>query len=54
METYPQLMDWNLQIFASDVAGSVLDRARSGFFSQVEAARGLSPEMLRKWFVADP
>jgi len=49
-EGFPQLSDWNVQIFATDVAGSVLDKARAGLFTQSEANRGLTPAMLQKYF----
>jgi chemotaxis protein methyltransferase CheR len=52
-EAFPQLTDWNMQIFATDVANSVLDRARDGLFTLAEVNRGLTPEMLRKHFASE-
>lgn len=52
-EGFAQLSDWNVQIFASDVANTVLDKAREGLFTQAEANRGLTPAMLRRYFVPE-
>jgi chemotaxis protein methyltransferase CheR len=52
-EAFPQLSDWNVQIFATDVANAVLEKARSGLFSQAEVGRGLSPDLLRKYFAPE-
>lgn len=52
-ESFPHLADWNVQIFATDIANSVLDRARAGLYGQVEVNRGLSPDLLRKYFSAE-
>ena len=46
----PGLRDWQVQIRASDLAVSVLDRARRGVFSQLEVNRGLPAPMLCKYF----
>ncbi|MFZ4718259.1 MAG: CheR family methyltransferase [Ilumatobacteraceae bacterium] len=47
---FPQLEPWSVRILASDLAGSVLDQARSGRFSQMEVNRGLPAAMLVKHF----
>ena len=47
---FPQLDQWSVRILASDLAGSVLDQARSGRFSQMEVNRGLPAAMLVKHF----
>jgi chemotaxis protein methyltransferase CheR len=52
-ETFPELSDWNVQIFATDVAHTVLDKARSGLFTQAETNRGLTPGLLRRYFSAE-
>jgi chemotaxis protein methyltransferase CheR len=52
-EGFAPLSDWNVQIFATDVANSVLDKARAGLFSQAEANRGLTPALLRRYFTAE-
>jgi chemotaxis protein methyltransferase CheR len=52
-EGFPQLADWNVQIFASDVAKAVLEKAGAGLFTQAEANRGLAPELLRRYFASE-
>ncbi len=52
-EGFPQLADWTVQIFATDIANGILDRARAGLYTQVEMNRGLSPELARKYFAAE-
>lgn len=52
-EGFPQLSEWNAQIFATDVANSVLEKARAGVFTQAEVNRGLSPDLLRKYFAPE-
>lgn len=47
---FPQLSDWSVQVFATDVANGVLEKAREGLFTQAEVNRGLTPELLRKYF----
>ena len=47
---FPQLAGWDVTIFASDLASTVLDQARSGVFSQMEVNRGLPAAMLVKHF----
>jgi chemotaxis protein methyltransferase CheR len=52
-EGFPQLADWNVQIFATDVANTILDKARAGVFTLPEINRGLTPDLLRKYFAAE-
>jgi chemotaxis protein methyltransferase CheR len=49
-ESFPELASWNVQILATDISRQVLDRARSGKFKQVEVNRGLSAQMMVKYF----
>jgi chemotaxis protein methyltransferase CheR len=49
-EHRPSLQDWKLQIQASDLANTVLERARKGAFTQLEVNRGLPAAMLCKYF----
>lgn len=49
-EYSPSLKDWKLQLLASDLANTVLDRARKGTFNQLEVNRGLPAPLLLKYF----
>jgi len=44
------LTDWRVRIIASDLSQIALDRARAGTYSELEAARGLTPAMKTKYF----
>jgi len=50
-DNYPMLLDWNLTFIASDISREMLDRCRSGEFSQLEVNRGLSATLMIKYFV---
>jgi chemotaxis protein methyltransferase CheR len=49
-EAAPQLAKWNIYMVASDLSRPVLARARAGRYSPMEVGRGLSPQMLDKYF----
>jgi chemotaxis protein methyltransferase CheR len=42
--------DWSLKIVGTDIAESILERARSGRYSQLEVNRGLPASYLIKYF----
>ena len=41
---------WTIDIVATDVSGRVIDRARSGTYSQFEVQRGLGVRQMLGWF----
>jgi chemotaxis protein methyltransferase CheR len=52
-EHFPALSTWNVSIRATDIAKSVLDRAKSGRYRQIEVNRGLSARALVRYFLRD-
>jgi len=49
-ENFPILLDWKVNFIASDISEKMLNRCRSGKFSQLEVNRGLPAAFLIKYF----
>jgi chemotaxis protein methyltransferase CheR len=49
-EHFPSLAQWNVQMLGTDLSDEVLNRARDAKFSQIEVNRGLSANLLVKYF----
>lgn len=47
------LKDWRIELVGTDIATEVLDRAKTGVYSQFEIQRGLPVQMLVKYFSKD-
>src|SRR5690606_1454916 len=48
------LADWRVQFLATDISPTMLERCRSGVYSQLEINRGLPAPMLIKHFSKQP
>lgn len=52
-ESFPELASWTIEVWATDLASHVLERARAARFGQHEVNRGLPIKMLMKYFEKD-
>jgi chemotaxis protein methyltransferase CheR len=50
LNDFPALEGWNIEILATDYSEQALARARSGVYTHFEVQRGLSIQMLAKYF----
>jgi chemotaxis protein methyltransferase CheR len=51
---FPELAAWDTRIIATDLSDTMLERLRTGRYSQAEVERGLSPQQRARWFVEGP
>ncbi|MCU1398090.1 MAG: protein-glutamate O-methyltransferase CheR [Acidimicrobiales bacterium] len=54
LEHFPeQARTWNIKIMATDLSPSMVERCKSGRFTQLEVNRGLPAALLMRYFVKD-
>jgi chemotaxis protein methyltransferase CheR len=49
-ESFPELRNWSIELVATDIAQSILNRASQGIYTQFEVQRGLPIQHLMKYF----
>jgi chemotaxis protein methyltransferase CheR len=49
-EDFPELAKWDLSFVATDISKNMVNRCKTGRFSQVEVNRGLGDSLLNKYF----
>lgn len=49
-ENFPSLLSWKLTLLGTDVSEAIMNKARTGVYSQLEVNRGLPATLLAKYF----
>ncbi|MBX2862918.1 MAG: protein-glutamate O-methyltransferase CheR [Leptolyngbyaceae cyanobacterium MAG.088] len=49
-EHFPELASWQLRLMASDISNQMLERAKTGYYSQHEVNRGVPKPLLDRYF----
>ncbi|MDO8288252.1 MAG: protein-glutamate O-methyltransferase CheR [Parvibaculum sp.] len=44
---------WQVELIGTDISEEMLDRCRKGWYSAFEVQRGMTPELLKKYFIKD-
>ena len=53
-ESFPHILDWKINFFATDICDQVLGRAENAIYSDMEVRRGLSDEQIARHFTVLP
>jgi len=51
-ESFPHILDWKINFFATDICDQVLGRAEEAIYSDMEVHRGLSDEQIARHFTS--
>ncbi len=49
-DNFPELRNWNVKLYASDISNAMVERTKAGVFNQLEVSRGLPTASLIKHF----
>lgn len=49
-DSFPELANWQVRLFASDVSSAMLEKSKAGIYSQNEINRGLPARLLVRYF----
>lgn len=49
-EHFPELLGWDLQLYATDLSPTVIAKAKAGIYTDMEAKRGLTDELRQRYF----
>jgi chemotaxis protein methyltransferase CheR len=50
---FSQLLNWEIQLFGTDISSEALDKAATGQFDEIEVHRGVQPLIIREYFRKD-